>query len=801
MLEKRYAYQTQEVKHQAYWQEMGIHTFRPDTGREVYSIDTPPPTVSGSLHIGHIFSYTQAEIIARYQRMQGKNVFYPFGFDDNGLPTERLVEKELGISAGALKRSEFISRCLLTSGKYEAEFKELWRTMGFSCDWNLQYETISPAAMRISQRSFLELARKGKAYHRESPVLWCTHCQTSIAQADLEAIETEASFNTIPFGIDGAELLIATTRPELLYGCVALLIHPDDPRAKGLEGRRARVPLYAFDVPILADERVSMDKGTGLVMCCTFGDTTDLEWYYQYKLPYRRIIQPDGTLDPSVPYIGGERVPEARKHMLNLLSERGLLRKSDIILHSVSVHERCGKPVEIIPSRQWYIDILSQKDTYLQAADQINWYPASMKQRYQIWVENLKWDWCISRQRFFGIPFPVWYCKSCGATLLARDEDLPVNPLETPPHEACTCGCHDYLPETSVLDTWATSSLTPMINAKWGEAGENLDLVPMSLRTQAHEIIRTWAFYTIVKSLYHTGKLPWRDIMICGFVMARRGEKFSKSKDNANLSPKALIERHSADALRYWAASARLGTDTLFSEDELKVSARFLTKLWNAARFSLTHLEDYHGEKPEKLLSIDRWIMERCRETTRCMREHLDAYEVGLARHELDDLFWHDFCDHYLEIVKDRLYKPDLHGHDARLSAQFALSDSLLHLLKLYAIFVPHITEEIYQHGFRTQEGALSLHQTLWPPQEAISRDILEFGQTICSIIGEVRRYKSERSLSLRAELENLKITQEKRFFSFFNQIRKDLLACTGSKSITLLEGPLSVEIKPSITP
>jgi len=798
MLAKRYEFQKSEPEHQRFWEENQIYTFSPDPSREPYSIDTPPPTISGKLHIGHIFSYTQAEIIARFQRMQGRNVFYHVGFDYNGLPTERLVEKEHGVAPASMKRSEFNALCMETSRKYENEFKALWKSLGFSCDWNLQYETISPLSQKISQRSFLELVKMGKAYHKESPVLWCTHCRTSIAQADLDTTETDTTFNTIPFLVDGQELLIATTRPELLYGCTALFIHPQDARYQGLLGKTAIVPLYQHEIPIMADERVAMDKGTGAVMCATFGDTTDLEWYSQYNLSYRRVLLPDGTIDQTVPYIGGLKVMEARKQIISLLSEEGLLRRSDSILHTVSIHERCGKPIEIIPSRQWYIAVMQDKDAYLKAGDEINWYPQSMKQRYRIWVENLKWDWCISRQRYFGVPFPVWYCKDCGKAMLAEENALPVNPLETSPSRACSCGCREFTPETAVLDTWATSSVSPLINARWGEPDEKTELLPMSMRTQAHEIIRTWTFYTIVKSICHTGKIPWKDIMICGFVMAKRGEKFSKSKENANLSPTALIAKHSADGLRYWAASARLGTDTLFSEDELGISGRFLTKLWNAAKFCLMHLEDYKGETPEKLLSIDKWILDRCRETMKLSREYLEQYETGLARHEIDELFWRDFCDNYLEIVKDRLYKPEIHGREHRLSAQYALYHSFLSILKLYAPFVPHITEEIYQGYYREREGTLSVHQTLWPKEMPLSRDILEFGEIIKAIIGEVRRYKSERNLSLKTELEQLKIVMEKRFFSYYNQIRKDLMACTGTRSITLLEGPLSVEIRRS---
>ena len=793
MLEKRYDFHEVEPRYRKEWTEKGIYRFDPDSDKETYSIDTPPPTVSGSLHIGHIFSYAQAEMIARFQRMQGKNVFYPFGFDDNGLPTERLVEREQGILAHQLKRSEFIARCLDTTKEYEAEFKALWQSLGFSVDWDLAYQTINPLSQKISQKSFIELAKMGKAYLKESPVLWCTTCRTSIAQAELDSIETETAFNTIPFSVDGQDLLIATTRPEMLFGCVALFVHPDDDRFRKYVGKVATVPLYGFDVPILSDSRVSIEKGTGVVMCCTFGDTTDLEWFNQYNLPYKQVILTDGVISSQVPHIGGLPVKKAREQMIALLNEKGLLVKSERITHSVSIHERCRKDIEIIPSKQWFIRIMDEKDRFLKAADEINWYPESMKIRYQIWVENLKWDWCISRQRYFGVPFPLWYCKACGTALFAEENELPVNPLETAPSRPCSCGCQDFIPESAVLDTWATSSMTPLINARWETDEEYRKFIPMSMRTQAHEIIRTWAFYTIVKSIFHTGRIPWKDIMICGFVTAN-GEKISKSRNNAAVAPKALIEKYSADGLRYWAASSKLGTDTQFSEDELKISGRFLTKLWNASRFCIMHLEDYSDKTPDLLLPLDSWILERCSETVKKARELLAQYEVGAARNEIDTLFWKDFCDYYLEIAKDRLYKPEVHGSGARLSAQYALHHSLLAILKLYAIYIPFMTEEIYQACF-SHEKPGSIHQTVWDDSRSLNNDLLEFGEAVKSIIFEVRKYKSERNLSLRTEIEHLKIGLEKRFITLFKRNKKDLMACTGAKNITVLEGPLSVTI------
>jgi valyl-tRNA synthetase len=508
-MKNNYNFKQAEKEMQKFWDDNAVYRFNAACEDEIFSIDTPPPTVSGSLHIGHIFSYTQAEIIARFKRMQGYNVFYPFGFDDNGLPTERLVERDEGIIAKDLPRSEFTKSCTETVEKYENEFKELWRSLGFSVDWSLQYETINPFVQRISQRSFIKLVKDGKAYMKESPVLWCTECCTSIAQAELDTAEKDTMFIFMPFSVDGEKLVVATTRPELLYGCVCLFVNPEDERYRHYIGKMALVPLYDYSVPIYSDDKVSIDKGTGVVMCCTFGDSTDALWYETYKLPFRRVILPDGTINESVPDIGGLKVEAARKRIIGILSENGLLIKSECILHNTAVHERCGTQVEILQSRQWYIDILTSRELFLEAADKINWYPDYMKNRYISWVENLRWDWCISRQRYFGVPFPVWYCKACDKVMLADEEMLPVNPLETGPGCVCSCGCSEFIPEKCVFDTWATSSVTPLINAKWGEDDDmSGKILPMSMRTQAHEIIRTWAFYTIVKSLYHTGKIP-----------------------------------------------------------------------------------------------------------------------------------------------------------------------------------------------------------------------------------------------------------------------------------------------------
>jgi len=786
-MDKKYDFRKAEKELEKMWEENGIYKYQNGTERKIFSIDTPPPTVSGKLHIGHVFSYTQTEIIARFKRMQGYDVFYPFGFDDNGLPTERLVEKEEKIRANMLPRSEFRSKCKNTIKKYEEEFKTLWKRLGFSVDWNLQYQTVSGLSQKISQKSFLELVEKKKAYIKESPVLWCTKCQTSIAQAELETKEYETVFHYLNFQTSKGPLLIATTRPELLAGCVCIFVHPDDVRYREYIGEKAAVPLYDFEIPIIAEESVSMEKGTGAVMCATFGDSADVDWYQKHSLPCRKIILQDGNISEEIPYIGGASIKKARESITELLREKGLLVKQEVISHMVAVHERCGNEVEFIVSKQWYIDILSEKERFLRAADEINWYPAHMKNRYKLWVENLKWDWCISRQRYFGVPFPVWYCKSCKAPVFAEETQLPVNPLEDRPLKPCSCGCNEFIPEQAVFDTWATSSVTTLINAHYGEPGDiSKKLLPMSMRSQAHEIIRTWAFYSIVKSLYHTGQLPWKDIMISGFVLAKQGEKISKSKNNDTHSPLALIETHSADAIRYWTANGRLGTDTFFSESQLKISKRFINKLYNAAGFAVLQLRGF--QKPEQydmsvLLPIDCWILHRVNETTEKATELLNSYEIGQARHETDILFWKDFCDYYIEIVKERLYQPEKHGEKGRYSGQTALYYSLFGILKLYAIYVPYVTDYIYQNFYADYEKEKSLHQTVWPAEKA-DGTYLGFGEHVKAVIADVRRSKTEKQMSMKDTIPELTITCPKKYREFYRKTEKDLKACTGAEKI-----------------
>ncbi len=712
---KTYNSQEAEKRWQQHWEKQKIYAFQKGK-KPVYSIDTPPPTLSGAMHIGHAYSYSQGDFIARYQRMLGKSVLYPFGTDDNGLPTERMVEKLKNVKGARMDRSAFIKLCSQTVEELKPTFIQPWKNLGISCDFSETYSTIDKHSMAISQYSFLDLHHKGKVYQEESPVAWCTTCQTAIAQAEFENVDQSSTFNDIAFKAHGKDLVISTTRPELLAACVAIFVHPTDKRYKHLVDKFATVPLFGFDVPIYADDKVDSTKGSGAVMCCTFGDKTDIEWWRKYKLPLRIIFENHGKLNKLAGKYEGLSLKEGRKELLADLKTQGSLRGQKAIQHAVNVHERCGTEIEFLKTKQWYVRVLDMKEHLLEAADNILWTPDFMKQRFVHWVENLGWDWCISRQRFYGVPIPVWYCKDCGNTLLASEKDLPVDPTKDKPPKACTCGSKQFVPEYDVLDTWATSSLTPQLVLDWPENKQFSSSYPMTLRIQAHEIIRTWAFYTIVKSVYHHRTVPWSNIMLSGFVMDPHGQKMSKSKGNV-IEPQAMIDKFSADAVRYWAASGKLGEDIAYQEKELLNGQRTVTKLWNATQFVSLHLADYLDKKP-KLELMDQWLLSKLQDLTATVTQSFDEYSYWKVKSDVDQFFWHTFCDYYLEIVKDRLYNPDKRGKEARASAQYTLHTALLTLLKLFAPLMPYITEEIYMQLFQKKEKTKSIHVSSWPVVE-----------------------------------------------------------------------------------
>ena len=787
-LPQRYDARTVEPDLEQRWSAEGVYRFQPDGDAPVYAIDTPPPSVSGRLHLGHVFSYTHADFFARYRRMRGDNVFYPMGYDDNGLPTEHLVERTRGVRASEIGRAAFIRECLEVATKTEREYEALWRRLGLSVDWRYTYRTIDDESRRVAQRAFLDLLRRDLAYRQESPTLWCPQCRTAIAQAELNDLARETTFYTLAFALDdGTTLPIATTRPELLPACVAVFVHPDDSRYRGLIGRQARVPLFDRAVPILADRAADPTKGTGAVMCCTFGDTTDVAWQRTHNLPIIQVIDLKGWMTAAAGRYAGRPTDQAREQIAAGLRAAGLLLRQQTAEQTVRVHERCDTPVEYLSSRQWFIRILDQHQAFLDAGERIAWHPEHMKTRYRQWVEGMNWDWCISRQRAFGVPFPIWYCAACGAVATADEADLPVDPADQAPRRPCACGSADFRPETDVMDTWATSSLSPQIVGRWlPEPALFARVFPMALRPQAHEIIRTWAFYTIVRAHYHNGQIPWANVAISGWGLAPEGtQKLSKSRGGGPIGAMEALDRYSADAVRFWAAGAALGRDTVISEERILAGGRWANKLWNAARFAERFLGGYTPPNgaPDGLTTADRWLLARLAQIITAATAAFDVYDYATARGEIEAFFWHDLADNYLEMAKKRLYDA-AEGYDA---ARFTLYHALLATIKLLAPLLPYVTDAIYRGLFAATDGASSVHRAAWPQADPRFDDAasLSAGDALLDIATAVRRFKSERNLSPGAELAALHLAATPQLTAALHEAAVDLLSVSRARALT----------------
>lgn len=784
-----YNHREREKFWQEYWRKNQIYKFRDDLPKsQTFVIDTPPPTVSGVLHMGHVFSYTQADFIARFKRMRGFDVFYPIGFDDNGLPTERLVEKIIGERARNYEQKNgegaFVKKCHEVVEEAEKEFELFFNSIALSFDWDEKYQTISKEVEAISQSSFLDLYRKGLIERKAEPVLWDPADQTALAQADLVDKEMPSAMNEIEFEAEGAgKFLIATTRPELLAACVAVMVNPEDARFKKLIGKTAKVALYDFKVPIIADELVQLDKGTGAVMCCTFGDETDIKWWKIHQLPLKIILNKDGRIREDIEFVGGLKINPAREKVIAVLKERDLLKKSDPIKHQVKCAERSGSAIEILVTPQWFIKVLEHKEALKAKAEECNWYPNYMKQRLLQWIDGLNWDWCISRQRFFGVPFPIWYSRRRGEEgKILVAEKLPCDPRVDLP---AGYSRDEVEVGIEVMDTWATSSITPQICAG-GIAPNNArfnKIFPSDLRPQAHEIIRTWAFYTIVKSHFHSNSIPWKNLMISGWCLAADKTKMSKSKGNV-VTPTGLIEEKGSDVVRYFASGSALGADTAFSEEVFKIGQRLATKLFNAAKFaslSLTEEAIINPESAKKdadakkiFYPADLWILSKLARVVELATAELERFEYAKAREIIEEFFWRDFCDNYLEVSKVRTYglkaeklkDAQLNEADqARISAaQQSAAHTIYHclktLLKLFAPFIPHLTEELYSELFSAEFGQIrSIHaRGTWPKQQdqLFDQKFLELGDELISILAEVRKYKSERKLSMKVPVKRI---------------------------------------------
>jgi valyl-tRNA synthetase len=731
----------QEKKWLKYWKAKKIYKFKLDSKKKPYSIDTPPPYVSGRMHIGHAFSYSQQDFIARFQRMKTGNVFYPFGTDDNGLPTERFVEKQNKLDSKSMSRADFIKLCLKTLKEQTPQFVQDWRDLGISCDFENTYSTIDDNSRKISQKSFIGLYKDKQIYLEQFPTLWCVKCQTPIAQAELEDSPKQTQFNTLKFEVPESkkELQIATTRPELLPACVAVFVNPKDKRYKNLIGKKAKIPLFNHEVPIIADESADMEKGTGALMVCSYGDKYDVEAITRHKLNPNVVFNKNGTLNHEK--YEGLKIKQAREQIIQDLKENDFVSNQEQISNVVNVHDKCGTPIEFLPTEQWFIKILDKKKQLIAQAKKINWKPEFMRKRYENWVNGLEWDWSISRNRHFGIPIPVWKCEECNEIIFPLEKELPIDPLET--KKNCPKCKKQAKGEDKVLDTWATSSLSPQIASS---LVNNKVKIPFSLRPQAHDIIRTWAFYTITKAYLHENQIPWNDIMISGFVTLG-GEKMSKSKGNV-IVPKDVMDIFGADALRFWAAGSKLGEDLGYQEKDLVTGKKTITKLWNASRFVFMNLEDYDGKKPKKLETIDEEFLKTLDYFVKNITGSFERYNYSVAKQGIEKFFWNYFTDNYLEIVKKIIYQ----NKKGKQSAQYTLHKTLLTLLKLFAPIMPFITEEIYQTYFKKTEKEESIHLSEWPEydQNAKPSDYLD---AFISYLSSVRQEKTRLKLPMNSEI------------------------------------------------
>jgi len=765
-----YDHQAVEAAVRQLWEAAGIYAYDRDGHGPVFSVDTPPPYVSAAhLHVGHAMSYSQPDFIVRYRRMRGERVFYPIGFDDNGLPTERYVEQAYGVRAVDMPRPEFVALCLAETQRTAARYEDLWRRLGLSLDWSLRYSTIDARCQRTAQTSFITLHQAGHLRRAQDPILWCPEDQTSLAQADVEDLERTSRLHTIRFlAPGGGELLIATTRPELLPACVALYHHPGDDRYAGLT--RAVVPLFGYEVPVLTDTDVDPEYGTGLMMVCTFGDSEDVLRWRRDQLELRLVIEPDGRLGPLAGEFAGLQVTQARSAIVRALTEAGLLVRSEPVRQVVGVHERCQTPVEFQIRPQWFIAVREHAEAFRARAAELEWIPAFMRRRLEDWIDGLKWDWNITRQRRYGVPFPVWFCAACSQPVLAGLADLPVDPLtDKPPVSVCpACGSGELAGDPDVMDTWMTSSLTPQINDGWAMGGTDPALAPMSLRVQAFEIIRTWLFYSVVQSELLFGRVPWRTALISGWGLNEQGRKLSKRDLGATEGynryvPDDVMGKYGADALRLWATKGRIGTDLRYNEKDIRTGRKFAVKLWNVGRFLELNLNGFtpgEAAPPGERNIVDRWLLSHLADAVDAATAAFDGHDYMQAHQAASRMFWSIYCDRYLEMIKDRLEPrgPAAAGRDAD-DARQTLWESFRVLLGLFAPFAPFITEHMYQHFYRAAEsdrGAVSLHVSRWPvPGDGWRADRSAVDQ-LAVILDATRALRSAARLGNSARLSEL---------------------------------------------
>jgi len=797
-----------ETKWMDTWRTQGTYDFNRSATRDaVFSVDTPPPTVSGSLHMGHVFSYTHTDTVARFWRMRGKSVFYPMGWDDNGLPTERRVQNYFGVSCDPsvpyvpnlqppfrgdppknhtpvpVSRPNFIELCEELTAQDEQVFEDLFRRLGLSVDWSLLYTTIEDRSRRTSQRAFLRNLARGEAYTQEAPTLWDVDFRTAVAQAELEDRERPGAYHTIAFHkSDGSgDVLIDTTRPELLPACVAVIAHPDDERYKPLFGTTVRTPLFNVEVPVLAHPLAQIDKGTGIAMCCTFGDLTDVIWWRELQLNMRAIISRDGRLIAEAPHgltdetgitnynaLAGKSTKQAQTAIAEMLATSGeMVGEPRPITHPVKFYEKGDRPLEIVTSRQWYIRNGGRdaelRDALLARGAGLTWHPDHMRHRYSNWVEGLNGDWLVSRQRWFGVPIPVWYkLNEHGevlheSPLVPNESHLPIDPSTDVPegfNEAQRGQPGGFIGDPDVMDTWATSSLTPQIAGKWEDDNDLFARVyPFDVRPQAHDIIRTWLFATMVRSHFEHKTAPWSNAALSGWILDPDRKKMSKSKGNV-VTPVDLFDQYGSDAVRYWAAGARPGVDTAFSEDQMKVGRKLATKILNVTKFVLGFGDADESVAPTE--QVDCAMLHRLAAVVEECTTAFEAFDYARALERTESFFWW-FCDDYVELVKTRAYSED--SPEGSLSARIALRRALSTLQRLFAPLLPFATEEVWNWW---QTG--SVHQAQWPTSAELTASISTSPDeallnAVCTTLAIIRRSKTEAKVSQRQGVDMASIT------------------------------------------
>ena len=820
------------------WVQNKTFAFDKTAAKEnVYSIDTPPPTVSGSLHVGHVFSYTHTDLIARYQRMTGKKVFYPIGWDDNGLPTERRVQNYFGVRCEPtlpfdanfvapnepsekqipISRKNFVELCEKLTLEDEKVFESLFQTLGLSIDWNYTYQTIDKRARTVSQRAFLRNLKRGEAYQAEAPTLWDVTFRTAVAQAELEDRERPGAFHKIGFKKqNGENVYIETTRPELLPSCVALVANPDDDRYKELFGKTVITPLFDVEVPVVAHQLADPEKGSGIAMICTFGDLTDVIWWREFDLPTRGLIGWDGRIVAENPEwlttesakqtfekIVGKTSHTAREVLVAELKASGdLVGDPKPITHAVKFFEKGDKPLEIVTTRQWYIRNGGRdqelRTKLLKRGSELNWHPEYMKVRYENWVEGLNGDWLISRQRFFGVPLPLWYKLDADGNpdydqiIVPDEKQLPIDPQSEAPvgfDESQRNKPNGFIGDPDVMDTWATSSLTPQIAASWELDNDLFNRVfPMDLRPQSHEIIRTWLFSTVVRSHLEENSLPWKNASISGWILDPDRKKMSKSKGNV-VTPIDLLEEYGSDAVRYWAAMGRPGTDTAFDTGQMKIGKRLAIKLLNASKFSLSLNATLNNADVTQ--AVDHALLNKLAQVVETATTSFDKYDYTRALEVAETFFW-AFTDDYVELVKERTYGNQ--GEAAANSARAALGITTHTLLKLFAPFIPFVTEEVWSWW---QEG--SIHLQSWPKSseiitnKAVGIDPLN---NVTWILSEVRKVKTENKQSMKAEVKTLEIWAKAEVIEQVKDAQKDLIAAGNIKDLKLNVADSEIKVK-----